>query len=294
MKNESFRAIIGVVFVLLVAAGLAWSGSQGSVSGPGVPLFAFAVGLAFIIQWLAFIPAFILQTEKFYDLTGSITYLTVVISTVLLSGKPDARAWLLLALVVIWALRLGSFLFTRVMKSGRDARFDEIKPSFLRFLLTWTLQGLWVSFTLSAALAAITSSTKLPLDGFAIAGALIWALGFGIEVSADAQKNRFRANPQNKGEFIRSGLWAWSRHPNYFGEILLWAGAAVIALPVLRGWQWIGLISPVFVFVLITRVSGVPILEKRADDKWGGQADYQEYKAGTPVLFLRPPKKHAK
>lgn len=116
---------------------------------------------------------------------------------------------------------------------------------------------------------------------------LLWAAGFAVEVIADRQKSRFRADDAHRGRFISTGLWSRSRHPNYFGEILLWIGVAVIALPVLQGWQWVGLVSPVFVAVLITRVSGVPLLEAKADAKWGGQPDYEEYKRTTPVLVPR-------
>jgi steroid 5-alpha reductase family enzyme len=147
-----------------------------------------------------------------------------------------------------------------------------------------------VTFTLAAALAAITTTTRKPLGLFALIGLLIWLLGFAFEVVADSQKNRFRANPENTGKFIQTGLWAWSRHPNYFGEIVLWIGVAVIALPIMQGWQWVTLISPVFVTLLLTRISGVPMLEKRAEEKWGGQADYEAYRARTPVLIPRPPK----
>ena len=290
MKREDTKSWISIPIVILIAFGLALAGSQGGVRVLDMPLFAFSVALAFVIQWLAFIPAFIFQTEKFFDITGSITYITVTLLAVLLSGTADARAYLLLALVVIWALRLGSFLFTRIYKSGKDERFDAIKPSFPRFLMTWTLQGLWVSFTLATALAAITSRTKLPLGGFAIAGLLVWLLGFGIEIVADRQKSKFRANPDNKGKFIHTGLWCWSRHPNYFGEIVLWLGVAIIALPILQGWQWLTLISPLFVFLLLTRISGIPMLEKRADEKWGGQKDYEDYKASTSVLVPLPPR----
>jgi steroid 5-alpha reductase family enzyme len=289
MNEENRRALLALPVVILVAIGLAWAGSQRSASAFGVPIFALAVGLAFLIQWLVFIPSYVFQTERFYDLTGSFTYITVTLTAVLLSPITDGRSLLLLALVVIWAGRLGTFLFRRVLKAGKDARFDELKVSFLRFLNTWTLQGLWVSFTLAAALAAITGSTRRPLGLFALVGFLVWAMGFAIEVVADAQKSRFRSVPENKGKFIHTGLWAWSRHPNYFGEIVLWIGVAIITLPVLRGWQWVTLISPVFVTLLITRVSGIPILEKRADEKWGGQADYEAYKASTPVLIPRPP-----
>jgi steroid 5-alpha reductase family enzyme len=249
-----------------------------------------AVAVVFVIQWVGFIAAYLLQTEMFYDLTGSITYISVAIMAVVLSSEVDGRSILLLILVVIWACRLGTFLFRRILKAGKDTRFDEIKVSFIRFLNTWTLQGLWVTLTLAAALAAITTTTRVELGLFALIGTLVWVLGFAIEAMADAQKSRFRAKPANKGKFIYTGLWSWSRHPNYFGEIVLWIGAALIALPVLRGWQWVALISPVFVTLLLTRISGVPILERRADEKWGGQEDYEAYKVRTSVLIPRPPR----
>ena len=140
---------------------------------------------------------------------------------------------------------------------------------------------------MAAALVAITTTNRKELDIFAIIGFLVWVLGFSIEVAADVQKSRFSANPENKGKFIQTGLWSRSRHPNYFGEIVLWAGVAIIALPVLSGWQWIAMISPIFVTLLLTRVSGIPLLEKKADQKWGGQEDYETYKKSTPVLIPR-------
>jgi steroid 5-alpha reductase family enzyme len=285
MKEADRNALIAFPIVILIGLGVAWAGSQGGASVFGMPLFAASVGMAYLIQWLVFIPAFLLQTEKFFDITGSITYIFVTILAVLLSPVIDGRSILLAVLVVIWAARLGSFLFRRIQKAGKDTRFDEIKPSFIRFLNTWTLQGLWVTFTLAAALVAITTTTRKELGIFALIGFLIWAFGFGFEVVADNQKSRFRANPENKGKFIRTGLWARSRHPNYFGEIVLWIGIAIIALPVLRGWEWVALISPLFVTLLLTRVSGVPMLEKSSDEKWGGQADYEAYKENTPVLI---------
>lgn len=289
MDNSEQRAIIALPIVLLIAAAVAWAGSQGSFTVSGIPIFALCVVLAFFINWIAFIPAFIMQTEKFYDLVGSITYLSVIWVAALLSPVVDARAWLLLAIVSIWAVRLGTFLFRRVRAAGEDRRFRDIKPSFARFLLAWTVQGLWVSLTLAAALAAITSMNRLDLGIFALVGFLVWLLGFVIEVIADRQKSMFRADPQNAGKFINVGLWSWSRHPNYFGEILLWIGVAVIAIPILNGWQWLTLISPIFVIILLTRVSGIPMLEVRADEKWGGQAEYEDYKARTSVLIMRPP-----
>lgn len=290
MEKADRSALMALPIVILVALGVALAGSQGGASVLGVPVFALAVAVVFVIQWVGFIAAYVLQTEKFYDLTGSITYISVTIMAVLLSPVVDGRSVLLLILVLIWAGRLGAFLFRRILKAGKDARFDDIKVSFVRFLNTWTLQGLWVTLTLAAALAAITTSTRKELGLFALMGTLVWVFGFAIEATADAQKSRFRAAPENKGKFINTGLWAWSRHPNYFGEIVIWIGVAIIALPVLRGWQWVTLISPVFVTLLLTRISGVPILEKRADEKWGGQEDYEAYKEQTSVLIPRSPK----
>jgi steroid 5-alpha reductase family enzyme len=287
MQRADRVALVALPLVVLIGLGVAWAGSQGGVSAFGIPLFAGSVGLAFLIQWLVFVPAYLLQTEKYFDISGSITYIAVTTIAVLLSPSVDGRSILLWALVGIWAARLGTFLFRRIHRAGRDARFDEIKPSFIRFLTTWTLQGLWVTFTLAAALAAITTTTRRELGLAAQIGLLIWVAGFAFEVVADTQKSRFRSNPENEGRFITTGLWARSRHPNYFGEIVLWIGVAVIALPVLRGWQWITVISPLFVTVLLTLVSGVPLLEKRADEAWGGREDYEAYKERTPVLIPR-------
>lgn len=287
VKAPDRTALLALPAIIAIGMGMAFAGSQGGASVRGMPIFAVSVALAFLIQWLAFVPAYVLQTEKYFDLTGSATYVAVTMLAAAVSPAIDGRSILVLAVVVIWAARLGGFLFRRVRRAGADRRFDAIKPSFARFLMTWTLQGLWVTLTLAPALVVLTSTTRRALGPFALAGSLLWAFGFAFEVIADIQKSRFRANPENRDRFIGTGLWARSRHPNYFGEIVLWIGVALIALPVLRGWQWLALVSPVFVALLLTRVSGVPMLERSADDRWGGQPEYEAYKARTPVLIPR-------
>ena len=273
--------------ILLLGAALAWAGSQHGVRVGPWPLFVLLVAWAFVLQWLVFVPSYAARSEKFFDLTGSVTYLSTLALALWLSPRLDGRALLLAALVAVWALRLGTFLYRRIRRAGKDERFDAIKTSFLRFLVVWTVQGLWVTLTAGAALAAITATRRVPLDWLAVAGLLLWLAGFAIEAAADAQKSRFRADPANRGRFIQSGLWARSRHPNYFGEIVLWVGIALIALPALQGWQRLTLISPFFVTLLLTRVSGIPLLEKKADLTWGGQTDYEAYKQRTPVLIPR-------
>ncbi len=286
--NKSDRiALIAVPLAILIGALIAIAGSHRGAVCAGVPVFALTVAVAFAIQVVAFIPAFLLQSEYFYDLAGSITYITLILLAVVLSPGIDARAALIAALVVIWAIRLGLFLFTRIRRAGKDDRYDALKPSFIRFLNDWIMQGLWVAFTAAAALAAISSTLRKPMDAITAIGFMLWLCGFLFEVVADAQKRRFSKDPANRGRFIRTGLWSLSRHPNYFGEIMLWVGIAVIAAPVLHGWQWVTLLSPLFVYVLLTRISGIPLLEKKAQQKWGGQEAYERYKTSTPVLVPR-------
>ena len=289
MEKVTLRSILAIIVILLIAAGLTFAGSQGGFVVYGIPLFALCVALAFIINWIVFIPAYIWKTEKFFDLTGGITYITVVLVAVFLSPTVDGRSWLLFGIISIWAIRLSSFLFMRIRAAGEDRRFRDLKKSFARFLLTWTIQGLWVTFSLAAALAAITSELRLELGFFELIGLLVWTFGFVVEVIADRQKSQFKADPANEGKFINVGLWSWSRHPNYFGEIVLWIGVAMIAFPALLGWQLITLISPIFITLLLTKISGVPMLEARADEKWGEQEDYEAYKAKTSILIPRPP-----
>jgi steroid 5-alpha reductase family enzyme len=285
------RAVRMTVISIILGGLLAWAGSQGSAQWQGIPVFAMCVLLAFAVQWIVYLPSYFKQTEHFYDLTGSLTYLSVIACVWILGGELDLRGKILAALVVIWALRLGTFLFIRISKDGSDRRFDQIKPNPVRFLAAWTVQGLWVSVTAAAALAAMLASDKASLGLIGMAGIALWIIGFALEVIADHQKRVFRAEREKTGHaFIHTGLWAYSRHPNYFGEILLWAGVSLVALPVLSGWTYVTLISPVFVFVLLTRISGIPTLEKSADRRLQGNPAYKAYKAykaQTPVLFPR-------
>lgn len=289
MSSQNRASLVTIAVVLVIATLIALAGSQGGVTVAGFPLFAIAVIGAFALQVIVWIPSAILKTERFFDLTGSGTFLVITVALLALAPAPDARSWVLAGMVVAWSIRLGGFLFTRVLRSGSDDRFDEIKTGPLRFLRVWIIQGLWVSVTASAAWIAISvpSSSRAPLEWIGYLGIALWVIGFVIEVVADAQKSRFRADAANADSFISSGLWSRSRHPNYFGEIVLWVGVFLAAAPVLTGWQWVAILSPVFVILLLTRVSGIPLLEARADEKWGERADYVEYRDTTPVLIPR-------
>ncbi|MGD2042017.1 MAG: DUF1295 domain-containing protein [Acidimicrobiia bacterium] len=289
MTRETRRSTIGIAAAVVVGVLVSWAGSDGSATVGAIPVFALCGLLAFAVNWLAFIPAYAAKTERFYDLTGTVTYTTVTVVAVASSPDLDARAWIVAAMVIMWTARLGIFLFRRISREGRDSRFDEIKVDPIRFFSAWTIQGLWVLLTAAAALAIITTTERQDLGLLGFVGIAVWLAGFSIEAGADRQKSRFKRDPANKGRFIDTGLWAWSRHPNYFGEITLWTGVALMAIPVLSGWQWVVLISPVFVTLLLTRISGIPMLERKADERWGDDEAYQRYKKTTPVLVPRPP-----
>ncbi len=290
MKRTTFTSLLFILISVMLAAALAMASSDNGARLNNVPVIAMCAALAFLLNWLAFIPAYKAQTEHYYDLTGTATYLLVISVAVLLSPKSDSRAMLVAIMVVLWALRLGSFLFTRVKRSGGDDRFEKIKPNALRFLSVWTIQALWVMLTAACALVIITTENRQPIGLIGAIGIVMWLVGMGIEIVADQQKSSFRKHQANARRFISTGLWAWSRHPNYFGEILLWAGVAVMAMPILQGWQWFALSSPLFVFVLIRYLSGVVGLEKKAEQYWGSEPGYQQYCANTPLLLPRPPR----
>lgn len=291
MNPGTRRSVIGIAVAILLGALVALAGSDGSTTIGWMPVFALCALLAYAINWLVFIPSNRMKTEHYFDLTGSATYLTAVAVAVLFSSDLDARAVIAAVMVAVWALRLGSFLFRRVRRDGRDGRFDEIKVDPLRFFMTWTLQGLWVLLTVAAALAIITSLERKEIGWVAIVGIAIWTAGFVIEVVADRQKSTFKQDSANAGRFITTGLWSWSRHPNYFGEIVLWIGMAIMAVPILAGWRWVVLISPIFVILLLTRVSGIPMLEARAEKRWGDDEEFQAYTRDTSVLIPRPPRR---
>ena len=249
-----------------------------------------AVMLAFLIQWVAYIPAYIFQTEKFYDLTGSLSYLTVIwfvfFSSNNLSGL-NIQNLIVVTLISIWAIRLGTFLFGRIHKDGEDKRFRTIKTSASQFFMTWTLQGMWVSICTMCAITAISSSQGIIANVLFYLGLAFFIVGFAIEVVSDQQKSAFRAVPENKEKFITSGLWSKSQHPNYFGEILLSSAIALLSISSLNGTQYLTLISPIFTYVLLVYISGVRMLDDMGNKKWGHLEEYKEYKRNTPTLFLK-------
>ncbi len=289
--NRNTIAVASSVVSVAVASLVAWVASADSVDRAGMPALLWCVIAAFAVNWIVFIPSLIQKTERYFDLTGSFTYISVTVLALILGPNNEATSWIMAVLIFIWAGRLGSFLFKRIHNDGGvDGRFNKIRANPLRLFETWTLQGLWVSLTALAAWTAITSADEAPFGVLTVVGLVVWAIGFAIEVRADGEKSAFKNDPANKGRFISTGIWAWSRHPNYFGEITLWAGMALIALPAFDGREFIALVSPAFVALLLIKISGIPSLERRGLKRWGDDPDYQAYVKNVPVLIPRPPK----
>jgi steroid 5-alpha reductase family enzyme len=277
-KTSRWSVRLASPALMLFGAGVAWAGGSLSV---------LVLGWVLLLNILAWVPAYLKQTERFYDLIGSASF----ISSALVVGwmvRPGLAGWIMLACVVLWSSRMAWFLVGRVHRQGKDGRFDAIKPDPFRFLNAWVMQGLWAFLCLLPVLVRLDTAPDAAGSALLWTGLGLWMAGFAIEVIADEQKRRFRRQYPDGSRFIDTGLWRMSRHPNYVGEILLWAGITVMAAPVVSGWQWIILITPTFVYWLLRFVSGVPLLEKRSDEKWGGQEAYEAYKRRTPVLFPVP------
>ena len=282
MKNSILHVVISL-FVFSLSYLLAYS--------TGLDLVQETVLIVFVIQWVLFIPAYLLQTEKFYDLAGSFTYIFAVLFVFYKSAenllKYDIGNLILSIVIIVWALRLGSFLFKRIKRAGEDKRFKEIKKSPTRFFMTWSLQGMWVSVCSACALTALANPNGVQTNLLFYCGLFTFLTGFILEIIADTQKSKFRSIPENKDRFINSGLWSLSRHPNYLGEIILWLGITIMSISALSGWQYVTLISPIFTYVLLVYVSGVRLLEASGKKKWGHLENYKKYLKNTPALIIK-------
>jgi len=243
----------------------------------------FAVDLG--VQCAGWMISSLFKTEKHFDLFGSLTYIGLIYKSYYAIDTPHIRQSMTSGMVLTWALRLGSFLFHRVINAGEDKRFKNVRSNPLKFLLWWVVQAVWVYFTIFPALLNNAESKQPEISNKDYVGAAMWVLGFLIEVVADHQKTRFRSISANNDKFINTGLWSISRHPNYFGEVMLWSGVAVLSSTSFNGWKWIGALSPCFVYYLLNYVSGIPILEKTGLKRYGHLPAYQSYIKSVPSFM---------
>ena len=238
------------------------------------------------INILLFFVAFRLQSDKLTDISYAVTFAVIALWVFALSDKSWYHT-ILTALVLIWAVRLGSFLLYRIIKNGKDKRFDDMRSSFFKFGKFWIAQAVTVWAMMIPSVFALNHQAIIGIVAYI--GIALWAVGLVCETIADVQKMKFKSNPANKGKWIESGIWRYSRHPNYFGEILVWIGVYIFAATSLPPAQAIiGLVSPLFIIVLLLFVSGIPLLEKSADQRWGNDPAYKKYKKHTSLLIPMP------
>jgi len=242
-------------------------------------LLAVAVGL----NMLGFLVAYRFKSDKLTDFSYGATFFLLVLMS-FLANDLQFYKWLALTMVSLWSGRLAGFLLLRIIKIKKDRRFDGVRESFLKFGQFWLFQGITAWVIVLPTLFLINHSQP-ELNWLSCAGLVIWAAGLLIETIADAQKFNFNQSLANKGKFISRGLWGYSRHPNYFGEITCWVGLYIFTFNGLVTWEKLaGLASPLYIAFLLIFVTGIPKLEAYADQKWGSQKDYQNYKKSTPAL----------
>jgi steroid 5-alpha reductase family enzyme len=250
--------------------------------------FLIALGLSVAINAIFFAFAALLRTDKVTDLSYSLSFVAMAVVLLVLGGHFTALHVGVAVLICAWGLRLGGYLFTRILKTGVDHRFDDMRDHPLRFARFWALQAITVWVVMLPAIRLSVLPAGPGISPLSIVGAALWAVGFVIELVADAQKSAFKRAPAGRDGFMASGLWNYSRHPNYFGESLLWFGLFVAMAPAFSGWDFVTVLGPVFLTLLLLFVSGVPLLEKSADKKHGKKPAYQEYKRRTSIFLILP------
>ncbi|XP_059641837.1 uncharacterized protein LOC132283828 isoform X3 [Cornus florida] len=240
-------------------------------------------------QLLFFVITALLKFDKVTDFAGSTNFVIIAVLTLVVKGSWHFRQVVLTLLVVVWGFRLGFFLLLRILQWGEDRRFDEMRSNLGKLAIFWIFQAVWV-WTVSLPVTIVNASDRDPsLQAVDIIGWIMWSIGVIVEAIADQQKLAFKNSAVNRGKWCNVGLWKYSRHPNYFGEIFLWWGVFVASTPVLEGAEWLVIFGPLFLTLLLLFVSGIPMLEVSADKKFGNVDGYRLYKRNTSPLILLPP-----
>lgn len=260
-----------------------------------IQIWLSAFAFVFALMNLVFIIAAVLKKNDLADVAWGPGFVLAGFgawagSSEVLTVETHPRFFLVLALVTLWALRLAVALGSRNLSSLKeDSRYNTWRKEWgntwlwRTYLQVFTLQSL-ILIVVAAPLIFLAGSLPHTLDGISLAGIVVWILGFLFESISDYQLAQFKKNPQNHGHLMTSGLWSWSRHPNYFGEVTLWWGIFLIGLS-LPG-AWVTLLSPVAITFLILKVSGVSMLEAQMKNRPG----FEEYKKRTSEFFPLPPR----
>jgi steroid 5-alpha reductase family enzyme len=247
-----------------------------------------ALGLSVLINAVFFVFAASFRTDKVTDLSYSLSFVVLAVLLLIRNGTWSPLHLAAALMIVVWGLRLGSYLFARILRTGVDHRFDAMRDNIPRFAMFWILQAFTVWAVMLPAIRLFTFQSALPIGPVSAAGIAVWSVGFVMEIVSDLQKSAFKSDPGNKGKFIATGLWKYSRHPNYLGESLAWWGLFLAIVPAFSGWDFLTAAGPLFLTVMLLFVSGIPLLEKSARERWGSDPAWQEYTRRTSVFLILP------
>ena len=282
--TRSFKHLISFLIILLVIIFLTYILSIDTLSINEIPIVYLFTSSILILNSTFFLHSYIYKTDIFFDLVGSLSFLSIGVISLLLIPNIDANQILVFFLLLFWSLRLGPFLFIRRLGANNDERLEEFFKSPLSLYFLWSMNSLWVFFTSLSMIIIFSSPNENEFGLIQWLGLIVWVTGYVIEVISDSQKTKF--NKFNKGKFINIGLWKYIRHPNYLGEIIIWVGIFIISLNYIHSLtSFLSILSPIFVFLLLRFITGVPQLEARGKEKWGHLDEYNSYKEKTGLLF---------
>ncbi len=282
--TRSFKHLISFLIILLVIIFLTYILSFDTLSINEIPIVYLFTSSILILNSTFFLHSYIYRTDIFFDLVGSLSFLSIGVISLLLIPNIDANQILVFFLLLFWSLRLGPFLFIRRLGANNDERLEEFFKSPLSLYFLWSMNSLWVFFTSLSMIIIFSSPNENEFGLIQWLGLIVWVTGYVIEVISDSQKTKF--NKFNKGKFINIGLWKYIRHPNYLGEIIIWVGIFIISLNYIHSLtSFLSILSPIFVFLLLRFITGVPQLEARGKEKWGHLDEYNSYKEKTGLLF---------
>jgi steroid 5-alpha reductase family enzyme len=250
------------------------------------PTLLWTLGAALAVQAVFFIFAAAFKTDKVTDLSYGLSFVILAVALLIEARGGTVPQLVLSLMVVLWGARLAAYLLYRIVRMKRDPRFDGVRERFWAFAKFWLLQGVavWV------IMLPVTLWFVRPGPGSwrMVAGFLVWLAGLVIESTADLQKFREKSRPGGASRWVSRGLWRYSRHPNYFGELLCWWGVFVFVAGDLSGWSWLGVAGPLAITALLLFVTGIPTLEASARRKWGTDPGYAEYRRRTRLLVPLP------
>lgn len=254
-------------------------------------LLALTAIITIAYQFSFFIVTYLLRFDKVTDFAGTTNFLLLAIVTLTVGGTYSTRQIVISTCVFIWGARLCAFLLYRIILWGEDRRFDDKRNNLGRLAVFWILQAIWV-WTVSLPVTIVNSKTEAQTKGIVAldwVGWCVFAVGLILEATADQQKLIYKQKEESKGRWTDVGVWSWSRHPNFFGEMIIWWGLYLSAVNQFEGGEHAAIASPIFITLLLMFVSGVPILEQNMDKRYGAREDFKLYKRRTSVLFMIPP-----